>query len=134
MLRDKPNLVEADLDRFFHRDLRDLWRFDEQGRRKLTLRQIYARITHGLPHNSALAIDANGGRMPWTLSDHLLADIWGLEAKQLAGKKAPKDHPGRPRTKKAVSSDPRRAEKMRAARRRRAAIRARRQQQEGGSS
>ena len=117
--------MEADLDHFYGRDLRDLWRFDELGRRRLTLRMVYARLIH-LPATSALAIDQNGGRAPWTMTDHLLADLWSLDAKQLAGKKAPKDHPGRPKAKRRVSNDPRREEKLRAAQRKRAALLARR--------
>jgi hypothetical protein len=119
--------VEADLDSVYGRDLRDLWRFDAHGRRKLTLRMVYVRIAHGLPATSALAIDANGGRAPWTLTDHLLADIWSLDAKQVAGRKAPKDHPGRPKPQRRNHISPMREEKLRAARRRRVAIRAHRE-------
>lgn len=112
----------------YGRDIRDLWRYDEHGRRRLTLRMIYVRVLH-LPATSALAIDANGGKMPWSLTDHLLADLWYLDAKQLAGRKAPKDHPGRPKAKRHVDNSPERQARLRAARRKRAALRAKR---EGG--
>lgn len=46
--------------------------------------------------DSALAISDNGGQMPWTLADHLLADNWLLHARVNAPKnKRPKDHPRR---------------------------------------
>jgi len=80
---------------------------------------IYVRIRH-LPPSSALAIDANGGRKPWTLEDHLLADIWYVARQSVAGKKA-KDHPGRPKPRSTSTMTPERARKMRDARRRAAA-------------
>ncbi|PPJ31913.1 hypothetical protein C5E45_33010 [Nocardia nova] len=122
--------MEADLDAHFNRDLRDLWRRDENGCHKLTYRMIYVRLTNGLPATSALARDANGGRTPWTLTDHLLADIWGLEARQLAGRRA-KDHPGRPKPLRRQRHSPEREAKLRAAQRRRAQIRHRREGKEG---
>ncbi|NKZ93673.1 hypothetical protein GS966_28385 [Rhodococcus hoagii] len=36
--------------------------------------------TAGLPRESALAKDANGGRMPWSIEDHLIADLWAQRA------------------------------------------------------
>ncbi|UVT24978.1 hypothetical protein NXT08_22515 [Rhodococcus pyridinivorans] len=33
-----------------------------------------------LPRDSALAIDDNGGLMPWSMVEHLLADRWEQEA------------------------------------------------------
>lgn len=119
--------MEADLSEYHHLDLRDRWRFEEvllaDGRRvvcrKLTLRMIYVRLKE-LPRTSALALDANGGKWPWTLTDHLLADIWFVARQQVAGKKA-KDHPGRPsRSSRSVES-PQRRRKMRDAKRRAAA-------------
>lgn len=90
--------------------------------RKLTTRMIYARIRH-LPPTSALAIHYNGGRWPWSLTDHLLADLWHeLEVGRL-GKKA-KDHPGRPKKSKASQASPERDRRMRDARRRAAQERA----------
>lgn len=95
----KSRLVEADLDRFYHRDLRDLWRIDEQGHRKLTYRMVYVRIT-ALPADSSLAISANGGRRPWTVSEYLLADLWEINANKGMKRGAkPKRHPARPEQK-----------------------------------
>lgn len=130
MLRTKQDLVEADLDRYYRRDLRDLWRFDRHGRRRLTLRMVYVRLRFGLPATSALAIDANGGRAAWGLTDHLLADLWTLQVRQGMGKKAPKDldHPSRPKPQpRQMSSE--RAKRLQAAKRRRAQIIRRRREE-----
>ena len=57
---------------------------------------IYVRIT-ALPSDSALAIDANGGRRPWTVTEYLLADIWEVQANRgLKKGRKPKRHPARP--------------------------------------
>ena len=93
--------------------------------RRLTLRMIYVRIRHGLPPESALAIHFNGGRWPWRLEHHLLADLYYVHRQELEGKKA-KDHPGRPKPGKSSQASPERARKMRDARRRAAAEEARR--------
>ena len=85
VLRLWPDAVESDLNRFWQLDYRDRWRFDDDGRRKLTLRQIYARVSH-LPADSALAV-AMGRRSP---SELLLMDIY----EPLAGRV----HPSRPLT------------------------------------
>ena len=115
--------MEADLDRFYRRDIRDLWRVDEHGLPLLTLRQLWVRIRHGLPRDSALAIDASGGRMPWSIEDHLLADVWEIHANQGRKQRAKwVDHPGRKQAgkKPVVVDDARlaRAEARRAARQR----------------
>lgn len=125
--------MEADLSAYHHLDLRDRWRYEEvilaSGRRvllrKLTTRMIYVRIRHGLPPESALAIHFNGGKWPWKLGDHLLADLYFIHRQELEGKKA-KDHPGRPRPDKTSTVSAARARKMRDARRRAAAEEARR--------
>lgn len=75
--------VEADLARFWGVDYRDRWRFDADGRRRLTLRQIHARLSH-LPADSAVAIAMNR-RSPMEL---LLMDLY----EPLAGR----PHPARP--------------------------------------
>jgi hypothetical protein len=77
-----PTAVESDLARFWNIDYRDRWRLDD-GRRRLTLRQIHARLSH-LPADSALAVEM-GRRSPVEL---LLMDIY----EPLAGRA----HPARP--------------------------------------
>ena len=79
-----PTAVESDLNRFWNLDYRDRWRFDD-GRRRLTLRQIHARISH-LPADSALAVEM-GRRSPVEL---LLMDIYEPLAHRV--------HPARPLT------------------------------------
>ena len=80
-----PSAVESDLARFWQLDYRDRWRFDVDGHRKLTLRQINARLSH-LPADSALAIQM-GRRSPVEL---LLMDIYEPLAHRV--------HPARPLT------------------------------------
>lgn len=48
-----PDKVESDLDQYWHIDYRDRWRFDPDGCRRLTLRQIYVRLSN-LHSDSAL--------------------------------------------------------------------------------
>lgn len=98
-----PRAVESDLDRFWGIDYRDRWRFTSSGQRKLTLRQIHARISH-LPADSALAI-AMGRRSPTEL---LLMDIY----EPLAGRV----HPARPLTAEQIAERRHKAEQMRQAR------------------
>lgn len=125
--------MEADLSAYHGIDLRDLWRYEEVlladgtriRARKLTLRMIFARIRHGLPPESALAIHYNGGKWPWKLQDHLIADVFhALEVARL-GRKA-KDHPSRPKLTKASQVSPERGRRMRDAQRRAAQERAER--------
>jgi hypothetical protein len=92
--------LEADLARFYHCDLRDLYRFDADGVRRLTLRMVLVRVKH-LPADSALG----GG---WTRSEHLLDELRRQVAGS-AGVKNPKPHPDRPKRK------PRRMTKQRKA-------------------
>ncbi|WJJ10825.1 hypothetical protein P9990_19930 [Prescottella equi] len=97
LIATKTDLVEVDLDLFYHRDIRDLWRRDDHGLPLLTLRQLWVRLRLGLPRESALAKDANGGRTPWSIEEHLIADLWAQRAN--AGKaRGAKfvDHPSRP--------------------------------------
>ena len=99
--------MEADLERFYHRDLGDLWRFDSRGRRLLTLRQVYVRIK-GLPPESLLAMEANTGRRPWGAVEFLLADLWELTANRgLKKGRKPARHPARPVSSKAKSPEAR---------------------------
>jgi len=90
VLQTWPDAVESDLNRFWNLDYRDRWRFDANGARRLTLRQIYARISH-LPADSALAVEM-GRRSPVEL---LLMDIY----EPLAGRA----HPARPLTPEQIA-------------------------------
>jgi len=85
LLDNLTDAVESDLSRFWGIDYRDRWRFDDTGRRLLTVRQIHARLSH-LPADCALAI-AMGRRSPMEL---LLMDLY----EPLAGR----PHPARPLT------------------------------------
>lgn len=59
-----------------------------------------------LPANSALAIDDNGGVEPWSLLDHLAADIWlALAQANVPKGKRPKDHPRREERNKRVRAN-----------------------------
>jgi len=95
--------VESDLSRYHNIDYRDRWRFDSEGRRRLTLRMIAVRVKH-LPSDSATAI-ATGGN-GWTLADHLLADLYHATAHEI--------HPWKPKQDK--GSDPAHEKAKRAAR------------------
>ena len=95
--------MEVDLSRYHQIDYRDRWRFDENGCRKLTLRMIAVRVKH-LPADSATAI-ATGGT-GWTLTDHLLADVFHATGGN--------PHPWKP--KQAKGSDPAREKVKQAAR------------------
>lgn len=115
LLREHADAVEADLSRFYHIDYRDRWRFDDEGRRLLTLRMIAVRVKH-LPRDSAvgrvLKIDPG-----WSVTDYLLADVYGV----LRGRK----HPARPAApKKAPKAVTRERRRLVAAARRRARERA----------
>lgn len=95
--------VESDLARFWATDYRDRWRFDTDGRRRLTLRQIHARLSH-LPADSAIAIAMNR-RSPMEL---LLMDLY----EPLAGR----PHPARPLTAEQVAERNAEAARQRKAR------------------
>lgn len=90
--------MEADLSQYHQIDYRDRWRFDEHGRRRLTLRMIWVRI-RTLPRDSATQIALNDGRIPWGWSEHLLADLWSA----FTGK----PHPNRPKTQQRKRQDER---------------------------
>ena len=85
-----PAKVESDLDRFWGIDYGDRWRFDDNGRRVLTLRRIHTRLSN-LPVNSALAIALNGGRQELSDAALVLMDIFEHTFK--------KAHPSRPLTR-----------------------------------
>ena len=57
---------------------------------------LYVRVK-ALPADSSLAVDVNGGKRPWTVSEYLLADLWELQANKNNKRGAtPKRHPARP--------------------------------------
>lgn len=66
----------------------DRWRFDADGNRKLTLREIWVRIQR-LPGDSSIVCHFNGGRPRWGDETYLLSDL----AHILSGK----PHPARPK-------------------------------------
>lgn len=70
-------------------DYLDRWRFDQDGRRRLTLRQIHVRLTH-LPRTNALNIAMNEGRAPYSTTDLLLMDVFEAVTRVA--------HPSRPMT------------------------------------
>lgn len=97
--------MEADLQRFYHRDYRDRWRRGPDGRRLLTLRQIWVYLHH-LPADSALgrALDLR------SMESGVLADIYSVLTGQL--------HPLLKSASSQPAVDPEREQQLRAARRR----------------
>jgi hypothetical protein len=88
LLETWPDEVEADLDRYWGIDYRDRWRF-EAGRRRLTLRQIHARLRlASLPHDSAILTALNGGKRRF--SD---AALVGMDLFEISSGRR---HPARP--------------------------------------
>lgn len=94
--------MEADLQSHYGLDYRDRWRFDADGHRRLTLRRLGVLVRH-LPVDSSTAMAT--GSSGWTLSDHLLADVFHATAGT--------PHPGLPKTDAAI--DPLRDKAIRAA-------------------
>lgn len=109
---DHTRALEADLRREYGVDLRDRWRHDKKGRRKLTLRQLASYVS-GLPPDSLTAQKLGGDGL--TRADLLLMDLYGA----FVGK----PHPARPQQSSNKASSPKRAERLRAAKRRAAARR-----------
>lgn len=99
--------LEGDLQRHHGVDLRDRWRRDERGVRRLTLRRL-AVLVHSLPPDSltARAVGWDG----FTTTDVLLMDLWAVQTG--------KAHPARPKPSATRVQDAERAEKVRAAKRR----------------
>jgi hypothetical protein len=71
-------------------DYRDRWRFDPDGRRRLTLRQINVALSCASPADSPLAIAQNDNRLPLTSTDVLLMDVYEAITRTA--------HPSRPMT------------------------------------
>lgn len=109
--------MEADLSRFHNIDYRDRWRFDAQGRRRLTLRMIWVRVKH-LPTDSAVAQVLRGDDVDWRV-EHQLFDEMRMTLQAAHGVRDPKPHPLRPKPGPAPDS-PNRRKRLAAARRRQA--------------
>lgn len=80
--------MEADLRRFCGIRYSDRWRFDVDGTRKLTLREIWVYIQE-LPGDSRIVKHYNNGRPRWDDGTYLLSDLVHV----LSGK----PHPARPK-------------------------------------
>ncbi|SUA72655.1 Uncharacterised protein [Nocardia otitidiscaviarum] len=75
LLHRYADAIERDLARIYGIRYSDRWRFDQDGTRRLTLREIWIRIQE-LPHDSSLVRATNQGRARWSTTDYLLADLW----------------------------------------------------------
>lgn len=107
MLREHPDAIEADLQRFYRVDYRDRWRSDERGLPRLTLRRIRVLVKH-LPADAACVEVLNDGKQVWSRTDQLLDEI-RRRLDRLGGVKRPKADPSRPRrTRKAPTPQRRR--------------------------
>ncbi|MGW6699643.1 hypothetical protein [Nocardia sp. NPDC055049] len=103
LLRDHADAVESDLRRWHGVRYSDRWRFDEDGQRRLTLREIWVLIQY-LPGDSALILkDRKGAR--WGVTDYLLSDVFTA----LTGK----PHPSRPKSVKQQAANAQRAAAVR---------------------
>jgi hypothetical protein len=87
LLGEHGDEIEADLLRFYRVDLLDFYRGTLSARRLGVL-------VRQLPVQSALVRSLNDGRPPWSVTDHLIADLWALAAKAHFGDKVG-DHPMR---------------------------------------
>ena len=80
--------IEADLSRFHTLRYSDRWRFDENGHRRLTLREIWVRI-QTLKGDAELVLLSNDGKPRWDYEHYLLADLFHALTN--------KPHPWRPK-------------------------------------
>lgn len=80
--------MEADLQRYYQIDLVDFWRGT------LSFRKLSV-LVRKLPDEAQTTRKLTGNRRGFTLTDHLLADLWTLKAKSMNAKSAPDDHPWR---------------------------------------
>lgn len=115
MLREHPDTVEADLQRFYTVDIRDRHIRNDAGVVWLPLRRLWVLIS-SLPAHAATAAELRTQSV-WSIEAHLLDDlrmVWTGSKDKPA-----KPHPDRPRPKP-MTSDPK---KLAAARRRRDARR-----------
>lgn len=102
---------------YHHLRLTDLWRFDSDGCRRLTLREVWVRLRR-LPGDSSLVVHFNDGRPRWDDETYLLSDLIHV----MSGK----PHPARPKPRKKVV-DRRETPRRAAIRRKRIADRKRRE-------
>lgn len=117
LVREHADAVEADLQRYYHVDLRDLWRPGRQ----VTWRRVAVLLRH-VPHDAATRA-LLGGWATWSLTDHLLDDV-RRTLRSLAGDKDPRPHPLRFPTLHETTT-PERQRRLAAARARARARRAR---------
>lgn len=94
VLAEYPDAVEATLGELGI-DYRDRWRFDEAGRRRLTLRQLHVRLSYTGP-DSPLGIAQNGGTRPFNGTEILLMDVFEVLARTR--------HPSRPMSAEALAA------------------------------
>lgn len=106
VLAEYPDAVEATLGELGV-DYRDRWRFDEQGRRRLTLRQIYVRLSYTAP-DSPLGIAQAGGHRPFNGTELLLMDVYEALARTR--------HPSRPMSAKELEERASKEQKIEAER------------------
>jgi hypothetical protein len=120
LLDEIPELVESDLSRFHGIRYTDRWRFDEQGHRKLTIREINVRLTD-LPGDARIVKHYNDGKPRWTDEAYLIADLIHVQTG--------KAHPARPKPKDGI--DKRETPQRARIRRQRIAARRKRQMAAG---
>jgi hypothetical protein len=99
--------VEADLSRYHHVDLRELW----QPGTELTLRRVAALIRYLPPSDSAVAL-YQGKERPFNVAELLLMQLWSVWSG--------KEHPAMPKKDAGKSTrDPSRVARARARKRQR---------------
>lgn len=111
--------MEAELQRFCGVDYRDRWRFDEHGRRRLTLRRVF-RLFQGFPETESRLVWllVNDGQPIWPVTAHIVDDL--RIAMTSDKKRQSPPHPARFSKKKVRSGwgDPKRIRSLMAARQR----------------
>lgn len=88
MLDEYGDEIEADLLREYNVDVLDFYRG------KLSPRRLGV-LVRELSADSSLSRAQNDGQPPWSMRDHLLADLWIVLVKILTGNKKDFDHPRR---------------------------------------
>lgn len=82
LLRHYEWAIEGDLSFYHHRRYTDRWRFDADGRRLLTVREIW-NLIRANPTTSTLATALNGGRRVMSETEVLIADLYSVMAGRL---------------------------------------------------